>query len=107
MRRLLAIAAIMAIAAQSGCGGGILFISTGDNGTGILAISGTVTIVNVTVIASGGGTQTTVTVVTFIGNGASTTMNFCGDISNQFPLNSFADVRYTQGTPCATVVSVN
>ncbi len=68
--------------------------------------SGVVSIVHFTVISGPGGTFVNVTLVTLVQNGFGATDTFCGDVRNQFPLNTFLTVNFTPGQPCGTVVQV-
>jgi hypothetical protein len=69
------------------------------------SISGTVSFVELNTVISG-GTSIEVTFVTFLQNGISSSMNFCGDQSGQFPLNQTVTTNFTPGQPCATLVIV-
>jgi hypothetical protein len=62
----------------------------------------TVSIVQLTVT----GNQTQVTVVTLLNNGFGQTFNFCGNVVNQFPLETFVRVNFNEGTPCSGLVQV-
>ena len=69
------------------------------------SITGTVSFVEVNNVVSG-GTFVEVTFVTFFQDGLSSTMNFCGDQSNQFLLNQTVTTNFNPGQPCATLVIV-
>jgi hypothetical protein len=84
------------------CGGGTFFLSTGTHGATFLTTSGTVSIVQLTVV--NGNVQ--VTAVTLIANGFASTSNFCGNVVNQFPMQTFVTVNFNSGTSCNTVVAV-
>jgi Flp pilus assembly protein TadG len=71
-------------------------ISTGST------FQGTVSVVGLTQL--NGSTQ--VTAVTFLQNGFSSTMNFCGDQTGQFPLTQTVQVNFNPGLPCATILLV-
>jgi hypothetical protein len=83
-----------------GCGnvfvGGAINFST---------ISGFVSIVQLTTVIDGGN-SVLVTFVTFLQQGTSTTMGFCGDQTSQFPLNQMVTTNFNPGQPCATLVLV-
>ncbi len=68
--------------------------------------SGVVSIVHFTVISGPGGTLVNVTIVTLIQNGFSTTNTFCGDVRNQFPMNTFVSISFDPGNTCNTIVQV-
>ncbi|HWR36624.1 MAG TPA: hypothetical protein VN622_12210 [Clostridia bacterium] len=64
--------------------------------------TGSVSIVRLTVIDG----HTDITFVTLINAGTARDFNFCGDISNQFLLNSFVNVNFVPGTTCDSHVVV-
>jgi hypothetical protein len=102
MRRFAtAIIVVALLSVAVSCGGGTLFISATDNGVSFFAVSGTVSIVQLTIV---NGSQ--VTVVTLIGSGTAQTFNFCGNVVSQFPSNAFVNVSYSQNGVCDTVVQV-
>jgi hypothetical protein len=68
-------------------------------------ISGTVSIVQLTSQADH-GTLITVTLVTFLQDGSSRTMNFCGDQRAAFPLDRFVNATFTPGPTCASVIQI-
>jgi DUF4097 and DUF4098 domain-containing protein YvlB len=95
---------ITVIALASGavaCGGGIFFISTSDDGVIFFTASGTVSVVQLTII---NGSQ--VTVVTLIDTGAAQTFNFCGNVVAQFPTNTFVKATYRHNGDCDSVMHV-
>jgi hypothetical protein len=47
-----------------------------------------------------------VTFVTLLQNGIASTIGFCGDQTNLFPLNQTVRVNFNPGQPCATVIVV-
>ncbi len=102
MRRLaIALALILLLI---GCGG-VTSFSFFSN-PGLASTSGVVSIVHFSVVSGPGGTFVNVTIVTLVQNGFGTTDTFCGDVRNQFPMNTFVTVNFTPGQPCATVVQV-
>ncbi|HKC71961.1 MAG TPA: hypothetical protein VKB60_10080 [Terriglobales bacterium] len=66
--------------------------------------------IQLTTSATSLGSNSPVTVVTFIPqlpqNTPSTSIIFCGNVANQFFLNTFASVQFTQGLGCSTLVSL-
>jgi len=88
------------------CGGFAFFAGTSPGFSRVIVVSGTCTSVQLVNIIGPGGGFILVTAVTFFGTGFSNTLNFCGDISGQFPLNRTMTVNYTNGSSCATPVSV-
>jgi hypothetical protein len=102
MKRLGATLLAVFLAASSiGCGGTFVIRGALNPGT----ISGTISIVQLTTVLDG-GTLITVTLVTFLHAGSSSTMNFCGDQRSQFPLDRFVDATFTPGPACATVIQI-
>ncbi len=100
MRRLAVAVAVAVLVVQlAACGDGTVVVGAR---TDFPAVSGTVSIVHLTII--NGGVQ--VTAVTLINSGSAQTLNFCGNVVSQFPSNAFVTVAYTQGTPCNTVIKV-
>src|SRR5262249_16993623 len=77
---------------------------------GQLTISGFVSMISVTTAGTNFGPNTVVTVVTFTSQtpqaGPLATLTFCGDAANEFVLDTFATVNFTQGQGCSTSVSV-
>jgi hypothetical protein len=75
-----------------------------------LSVSGFVNTIQLTTSATGLGSNSSVTVVTFIPqlpqNTPTTSIIFCGNVANQFFLNTFATMQFTQGLGCSTIVSL-
>jgi hypothetical protein len=68
-------------------------------------MSGFVSIVHLTTVSDGNG-SVQVTFVTFLQQGTSSTMGFCGDQTSQFPLNQMVTTNFNPGQPCATIIVV-
>ena len=98
-RSAVASVAIAILLVMSGCGGTAFIISPGE-GTVFFA-SGTVTFVQFT-INDGVG----VTVVILTNGDLDQTFHFCGDITSQFPTDSFVRTRYKHSVGCDTVVQI-
>ena len=106
MRSLQSLLLIVTIG-LTGCSG-VFFFSAGLHPTNLLVtVSGFVSVVQITTITTAGGTTTLVTVVTFLQTGTESTINFCGNVMNQFVLDTFTSVNFTQGQPCATIVAIS
>jgi len=79
-------------------------------GAGQLMISGFVSAIQIATVGTMMGPSSVVTMVTFIPqmpqSGTLGTVTFCGDVSSDFVLNTFASVNFTQGQSCSTIVSV-
>jgi hypothetical protein len=94
-----------------GCGGDPhrLMTVSGINAAP-LSVSGFVNTIQLTTSATNLGSNSLVTVVTFIPqlpqNTPTMTITFCGNVTNQFVLNTFATVQFTQGGGCSTIVSL-
>src|SRR5581483_11756866 len=76
---------------------GVVIFSAIPSNTPV-TISGFVSIVQVTTIGSG-ATMTFVTAVTFLPllqSGTASTISFCGNVGNQFVLNTFTNVNFTR-----------
>jgi hypothetical protein len=104
-RRMVTAAVVAFTLALSGCGGGTFLFTTGPNGSNFIVVSGTCTSVQ-TVNVVGNSGFILVTSVTLISNGMSSSFNFCGNVTGQFPLNSFLTIRFTNGPACAMPASI-
>jgi hypothetical protein len=87
-----------------GCSG-LAVVATFQPAGNVVTVSGVVSIVQIITIQGPTGT-TTVTVVTFIGQSTSSTINFCGNLGNQFSTNTFTTVNFTNGQGCGNVVTI-
>ena len=101
MKRLLSALLIVSLLLLcSSCGnvfvGGAINFST---------ISGCVSIVQLTTVIDGSA-SVLVTFVTFLQQGTSTTIGFCGNQTSQFPLNQMVTTHFNPGQPCATIIVV-
>jgi hypothetical protein len=102
MRRV--VAALVALAVATclvGCGGGALFIGVNDGHVTIITVTGVVTSIQIASVVDGGGFRT-ITVVTFATGDRNTTIQFCGDVANQFELHRDMRVDFQQGAVCST-----
>ena len=77
----------------------------GAIGTGS-TIQGSVSIVQLSNMLNGIGGTVQVTFVTFLQDGTSSTIGFCGDQTGTFPLGQSVRVEFNPGQPCATVIIV-
>ena len=102
MLRLVAV--LLLVAMLAGCSGVTSFSFFSNPGSA--RTSGVVSIVHFTVVSGPGGTFVNVTVVTLLQNGFSNTTDFCGDVRNQFPMNTFVNVSFNPGQPCGTIIQV-
>jgi hypothetical protein len=87
----------------AGCGN--VFIQ-GSFQPGPSTVSGLVSIVQLSTVVGGNGTTVQVTFVTFLQNGASSTIGFCGDQRSQFPINQMVRTDFSPGQSCASVIVI-
>jgi len=98
MRRILAVLLVCLL----GCGGGT-FQGTVRSGA-VFSVSGFVSIIELTAVPN---TTIPVTVVTFLLDfGPDTTVIFCGDLTQQFFVDDFMTVNFTEGPTCATALVI-
>ena len=102
MKRLLSLTLVFALLV-SFCGCGSKFFVRGAINT--VGISGTVSMVEITTVIEN-GSFVTVTLVTFLQGGTSSSMNFCGDQQALFPLEQFVRASFTTTPACASIVQV-
>ena len=95
---------LVSLLVLAGCGSSV-FVS-GVLNSGTANAIGTVSFVHVSVIGNADGTKVTVTAVTLVNSGLSSTFDFCDDNSTQFPMNTSVTAVFTPGTPCSKLVSV-
>ncbi len=106
--RSLQILLLIAAVSLTACDGVVIFGAVPS--TTPATVSGFVSIVQVTTIGSGGATTTFVTTVTFLPfaqSGAASTVSFCGNVGNQFVMNTFTTVSFTRGPGCATIIAIS
>ena len=70
------------------------------------SISGSVSIVQLSSVIDGSGSSVQVTLVTFLQEGTSSSMTFCGNQTSLFPLNQTVRAQFNLGGSCATIVTV-
>ena len=103
MTRLLSLILIGSLLVSStGCGNVFVrgAIRTGST------IQGSVSTVQIGSVLNGTGGTVQVTFVTFLENGAFSTIGFCADQTSLFPLEQTVRVNFNPGQPCATVITV-
>lgn len=88
------------------CGCGNVFVR-GSWGSGNQTVSGTVSVVRLTIIVDSNNVSTQVTIVTFLNQSSSSDVSFCGDQRSQFPLQQFAQATFTSGQMCDTLLQVS
>jgi hypothetical protein len=87
------------------CGCGSIFIR-GALPAGSSTVSGSVSVVTLSTVVGEKGTMVQVTFVTFLQFGVSSTVEFCGDHSSQFPMQQIVRADFNPGTPCASIVAI-
>ncbi len=87
----------------SGCGN--VFFRGALGGGNVVTTTGFVSVVEFTTVF-GNGTSTQGTVVTFLFNGTSSTLTFCGDQRSQFPMNQLVRANFTPSQPCDNLLLV-
>lgn len=105
MLRLLHIPLLMLPLLLSGCGGAY-FVGVVSNPGNPVHVSGTISGVQVGFYDDRHGTVVTFTAVGFVNAGALTTINFCGDQQNLFPMDQFAHADFNTGIYCSTLIAV-
>lgn len=104
MTRLLSIGLIIVLAASlTSCGN--VFVGGALQPHGSSTITGIVSFVQLTTEIFG-GTASQVTFVTFLVGATSSVIGFCGNQSNQFPLNQQVTTNFNSSQTCATLVAV-
>jgi hypothetical protein len=92
--------AILLVFLLAGCSG--FFFVSNLPAAGATSFVGFVSIVHLGSV-SNNGTFITVTMVTFLQSGTSSNFTFCGNVVNQFPLDTTVRVNFAPATPCSTV----
>lgn len=87
-----------------GCGA--YFVGFVSNPGGRKTISGTVSTVQLGFVQDITGETIVLTAVTFLNSGTETTLNFCGDQQEKFPLGSDVRADFNTGVFCSTLLAV-
>jgi hypothetical protein len=88
----------------AGCGN--VFVSGAVTG-GSSSVIGAVSIVQFSAIIGENGTTIQVTFVTFLENGTSSTVGFCGDQRSRFPMQQTVRTEFNPGRSCANILDVS
>ena len=88
---------------STGCGN--IFVGGALPGN-VSTVSGTVSTVQLTVVIGNNGTTVQVTFVTFLQGGTSSTIGFCGDQRDQFPMQQTVRAEFNPGQPCASIITI-
>lgn len=103
MQRLLPILLLASLCFNAvGCGNVFVrgAIQTGSS------ITGNISIVQLSSVMNGSGSTVQVTFVTFLQEGTSSSMSFCGNQTSLFPLNQTVRAQFNPGGSCATIETV-
>jgi hypothetical protein len=87
-----------------GCGA--YFVGFVSNPSGSKTINGTVSTVQLGFVQDLTGETIVLTVVAFLNPGAETTLNFCGDQQEKFPVGSDVRADFSTGVLCSTLLAV-
>jgi hypothetical protein len=87
----------------TGCGN--IFVRGAIN-PGSSSVSGMVSFVQLSAVIGDGGSTVQVTFVTFLQDGTSSTIGFCGDERNRFPVQESIRANFTPGQTCASIVTI-
>lgn len=102
-RSLSFLLAICLVGTLTGCGN--VFIGGAIN-PGPSSITGMVGVVQLSVVIGDNGTTVQVTFVTFLQDGVSSTIGFCGDERGRFPLQQSVRANFTPGQTCASIITI-
>ena len=104
MTRLLSfLLAACLITTLSGCGN--IFVR-GALPANSSSVSGLISVVELSAVIGGNGTAVQVTFVTFLRDGTSSTVAFCGDQRSQFPLQQTIRADFNPGQTCASILTI-
>jgi len=104
LKRLLsALLAVYLVLVSAGCGN--IFVN-GAILSGTSSVSGLVSVVQLSAIIGDSGTTVQVTFVTFLQDGAASTIGFCGDERSRFPMQQTVQANFTPGQTCASIVKI-
>lgn len=87
-----------------GCGS--IRFSGALNSSGVLAASGTVSIVQFTAILDGNGSLIDVTIVTLSTSPGTNVLTFCGNQASRFTIGSDVQVSFTATQSCSNLIAV-
>ena len=88
----------------TGCGG--VFFVGGAINAGTSSVSGMISVVQISAVIGDNGTTVDVTFVTFQHSGTSSTIGFCGDERDRFPMQKSVRANFTPGHTCASIVTI-
>ena len=79
----------------AGCGS--VFFVGGAINPGTSTVIGIVSVVQISAVIGDNGSTVQVTFVTFLNNGSSSTVGFCGDERDRFPMQQTVRANFTPG----------
>jgi hypothetical protein len=97
-RLLAALLVVGLILLSAGCGN--VFVR-GAIQPGISTVNGFVSVIQITVVDGA-----SVTFVTFLTNGTSSTLGFCGDQRHRFPMNQNVRTEFNPGNSCNSIITI-
>jgi hypothetical protein len=103
MKSLLSFLLLSLVLILPGCGN--IFIR-GALPAGSSTVSGSISVVQLSAVIGEKGTTVQVTFVTFLQSGVSSTIGFCGDRRDQFPMQQIVRADFNPGTPCANIITI-
>ena len=104
MKRLLSFLLVVCIIATlTGCGN--IFVHGALPGN-VSSVSGTVSIVQLSFVMGDNGSTVQVTFVTFLQEGTSSTLGFCGDQGDRFPTQQTVRADFNPGQTCDSIVTI-
>ena len=92
------------IVTLTGCGS--VFFVGGAINPGTSSVIGMVSVVQISAVIGDNGTTVQVTFVTFQRDGVSSTVGFCGDQRDRFPMQQTVRANFTPGQTCASIVTI-
>jgi hypothetical protein len=105
MRRVLWLSLLLTTVLLTGCGQ-VFFNFTSNPQIPSSSTSGSIIAVVLRFTNDLNGNQVTLTTVTFLNNGFSSTFNFCGDQRQRFPIDQVVRADFTPGNVCENLVIV-
>jgi hypothetical protein len=94
------------IVTLAACGNAFFVGGAINPGSSNVNVSGLISVVQLSAVIGGSGTTVQVTFVTFLQNGTSSTIGFCGDERSRFPMQQSVTTSFTPGQTCASVVTI-
>ena len=88
---------------SAGCGN--VFVQGTLTG-GTSSVSGSVSVVQLSAVVGENGTTVQITLVTLLQGGTASTIGFCGDQRNQFPMQQTIRAEFNPGRTCASIVTI-